>query len=152
MRQTLLDCCDFDWSSISPAIFGAMFQGVLDTNARRELGAHYTSEENILKLIRPLFLDALWEEFERVKTNTKKLSEFHDRISSLRFLDPACGCGNFLIVAYRELRILELEILKMQLSGQQLVDIRGSLKVSVSQFSGMEIGSFPARLLKQECG
>ena len=74
MRQTLLDCCDFDWSAISPAIFGAMFQGVLDAEARRELGAHYTSEENILKVIRPLFLDALWEEFERVKTNVKTLA------------------------------------------------------------------------------
>ena len=121
MRQTLLDCCDFDWSGISPAIFGAMFQGVMDAASRRELGAHYTSEENILKVIRPLFLDALWDEFERVRVSEKALSAFHDKIARLRFLDPACGCGNFLIVAYRELRVLELEILKMLFSDEKVL-------------------------------
>jgi type II restriction/modification system DNA methylase subunit YeeA len=87
MRQTLLDCCSFDWNKISPAIFGAMFQGVMDKDQRRELGAHYTSEENIMKLINPLFMDELWEEFERVKTTPALLDRFHDKISNLKFLD-----------------------------------------------------------------
>ena len=148
MRQALLDCCDFDWSAISPAIFGAMFQGVMDAKARRELGAHYTSEENILKVIRPLFLDSLWAEFERVRTSEKALAAFHDKIARLRFLDPACGCGNFLIVAYRELRVLELEILKMLFSGQRVLDIHSQLKVSVAQFAGMEIEDFPCQIAR----
>jgi len=112
MRQTLLDCCALDWSRISPAIFGSLFQSIMDKTARRNLGAHYTSEKNILKLIKPLFLDALWEEFNKVKNNKNKLAEFHQKLRSLKFLDPACGCGNFLVIAYRELRLLELEILR----------------------------------------
>lgn len=148
MRQALLDCCDFDWSAISPAIFGAMFQGVMDAKTRRELGAHYTSEENILKVIRPLFLDALWEEFERVRVAEKALVEFHDKIARLRFFDPACGCGNFLIVAYRELRVLELEILKMLFSGQRVLDIHSQLKVRVAQFAGIEIEDFPCQIAR----
>jgi type I restriction-modification system DNA methylase subunit len=103
MRQALLNCCYLDWSKISPAIFGSMFQSVMNPTERRNLGAHYTSEKNILKLIKPLFLDELWEEFEKVKGNENKLKSFHTKISQLRFLDPACGCGNFLIIAYREL-------------------------------------------------
>ena len=103
MRSTLLECCDFDWTQISPAIFGAMFQGVMNPQERRELGAHYTSEENILKVIRPLFLDELFEEFERSKNTTAELQAFHQKISSLTFLDPACGCGNFLIITYQKL-------------------------------------------------
>ena len=148
MRQALLGCCDFDWSAISPAIFGAMFQGVMDAKTRRELGAHYTSEENILKVIRPLFLDALWEEFERTRVSEKALVEFHDKIARLRFFDPACGCGNFLIVAYRELRVLELEILKMLFSGQRVLDIHSQLKVSVAQFAGIEIEDFPCQIAR----
>jgi hypothetical protein len=138
MRATLLDCCRFDWSKISPAIFGAMFQGVMDKEERRELGAHYTSEENILKLINPLFMDELWAELARVKTNQKQLEQFHDKISRLKFLDPACGCGNFLIITYRELRRLELEVLKMKIasSHQKVLDIESMLKVSVEQFYG----------------
>ncbi|MFZ5952280.1 MAG: type IIL restriction-modification enzyme MmeI [Candidatus Rifleibacteriota bacterium] len=112
MRQTLLDCCALDWSRISPAIFGSLFQSIMDKTARRNLGAHYTSEKNILKLIKPLFLDALWEEFNKVKSNKSKLAEFHQKLRSLKFLDPACGCGNFLVIAYRELRLLELEIIR----------------------------------------
>lgn len=91
MRQTLLDCVSFDWNKISPAIFGAMFQGVMDKDQRRELGAHYTSEDNILKLINPLFLDGLWQEFDRVKTSPAALDSFHNKIARLKFLDPACG-------------------------------------------------------------
>ena len=109
MRKSLLECCILDWSKISPAIFGSLFQSVMDEKARRNLGAHYTSEKNILKLIKPLFLDDLWTEFNKIKTNKAQLQKFHDKISSLRFLDPACGCGNFLIIAYRELRCWKLK-------------------------------------------
>ncbi|MDR0735298.1 MAG: hypothetical protein LBF51_00455 [Zoogloeaceae bacterium] len=150
MRQTLIDCARFDWSAISPAIFGAMFQGVMDEKQRREFGAHYTSEENIAKLINPLFMDDLWKEFERVKTSQKALEQFHERISRLKFLDPACGCGNFLIITYRELRRLELEILKMRLGGSQkaldLDYLALHLKVNVGQFYGIECEEFPCQI------
>lgn len=147
MRQTLTDCVNFDWNKISPAIFGAMFQGVMDKNQRRELGAHYTSEENILKLINPLFMDELWKEFDKVKTAPEALDRFHDKIASLKFLDPACGCGNFLIITYRELRLLELEILKMKVGTNQMVlDISHLLKVSVEQFYGIEYEDFPCQI------
>lgn len=147
MRSTLLECCSFEWSKISPAIFGAMFQGVMDKDQRRELGAHYTSEENILKLINPLFMDDLWDEFERVKTNPALLDRFHDKIASLKFLDPACGCGNFLIITYRELRRLELEILKMKVNTNQLfLDVSTLMKVNVEQFYGIEYEDFPCQI------
>ncbi|MCL1980220.1 MAG: class I SAM-dependent DNA methyltransferase [Proteobacteria bacterium] len=147
MRRILIDCCKFDWSKISPAIFGAMFQGVMDKGKRRELGAHYTSEENILKLINPLFMDDLWREFEQVKINPVQLDLFHDKIGRLHFLDPACGCGNFLLVAYRELRLLELEILKMKVNtGQKFLDLSPLLKVGVEQFYGIELEDFPCQI------
>ena len=142
MRKTLLECCDFDWSGISPAIFGAMFQEVLDDGRRREMGAHYTSIENIKKLIKPLFLGALYEEFERAKTDLVSLERFHEKIASLKFFDPACGCGNFLIVAYAELRELERLILQMKFGSQAVVDIKPFLKVSLGQFYGIEIEEF----------
>ena len=88
MREGLLDACAIDWSAISPAIFGALFQSIMDAKARRNLGAHYTSEENILKLIKPLFLDELWAEFEKVKGNRNRLFEFHKKLRTLNFLDP----------------------------------------------------------------
>ncbi|MDR0999947.1 MAG: N-6 DNA methylase [Clostridiales bacterium] len=147
MRQALLDCANFDWNAISPAIFGAMFQGVMDKGQRREMGAHYTSEENILKLINPLFLDELWAEFDRVKTDPIALERFHDKLADLRFLDPACGCGNFLIITYRELRKLELEALKMQFSSNQMIlDVSPLLKVNVAQFYGIEYEEFPCQI------
>ena len=147
MRRLLIDCCAFDWSTISPAIFGAMFQGVMDKAQRRELGAHYTSEENILKLINPLFMDELWQEFDRVKTDPTQLDRFHEKISGLKFLDPACGCGNFLIITYRELRVLELEVLKMKVgSSQYMLDIDRLLKVNVEQFYGIELEDFPCQI------
>jgi len=147
MRQTLLECIDFDWSTISPAIFGAMFQGVMDDDLRRHLGAHYTSEENIEKLIRTLFLDDLRAEFEQVKSSPNALAQFHEKLSKLKFLDPACGCGNFLIITYRELRELEHEVLDIrQRTGQLELDIRDLLKVSVEQFYGIEIEDFPAQI------
>ena len=146
MRQTLLECCALDWSKISPAIFGSMFQSVMDKNARRNLGAHYTSEKNILKLIRPLFLDKLWQEFEAVKYNTSKLKAFHRKIASLRFLDPACGCGNFLVITYRELRLLELAILKVLQKGQQVIDLESLMECNVDRFYGIEYEEFPAQI------
>jgi hypothetical protein len=124
-----------------------MFQGVMDEKQRRELGAHYTSEENILKLINPLFLDDLWTEFDRVKTNEKALDSFHNKIARLKFLDPACGCGNFLIITYREIRALELEILRMKHSSNQLLlEFTNLLKVSVEQFYGIEYENFPCQI------
>ena len=147
MRQTLLECCYLDWSKISPAIFGSMFQSVMDPTERRNLGAHYTSEKNILKLIKPLFLDELWEEFNNVKHNRNKLTQFHDKLSKLKFLDPACGCGNFLIITYRELRLLEIEILKnLYDDGQQILEISELIKLNVDMMYGIEIEEFPARI------
>jgi hypothetical protein len=119
----------------------------MDEKARRNLGAHYTSEKNILKLIKPLFLDALHEEFAKVRTNKNKLFEFHKKLRSLRFLDPACGCGNFLVIAYRELRLLELEVLRASnASGQQTLDVHSLINLDVDQFYGIEIEEFPAQI------
>lgn len=147
MRESLLDACAIDWSTISPAIFGALFQSIMDTKARRNLGAHYTSEENILKLIKPLSLDDLWAAFHRIKGNRNRLFEFHKRLRTLNFLDPACGCGNFLVITYRELRLLELELLRAPYSdGQQLLDIHQRLSLDVDQFHGIEIEEFPAQI------
>ena len=141
MRARLIEACAFDWSAISPAIFGSLFQSVMDKEARRHLGAHYTSEKNIFKLIKPLFLDELWEELESCGKNKQKLNIFHDKISKLKFLDPACGCGNFLIISFRELRLLELEILKRQHGTASMLplDVKDWLKVRPEQFYGIEI-------------
>ena len=148
MRDTLLDASVLDWSAISPAIFGALFQSIMDDKARRNLGAHYTSEENILKLIKPLFLDELWEEFHRVRGNKNRLFEFHKRLRTLTFFDPACGCGNFLVISYRELRKLELEILRAvhEGPGSRFLDIHQAIQLDVDQFSGIEIEEFPAQI------
>ena len=146
MRKTLLECCYLDWGKISPAIFGSLFQSVMDAGQRRNLGAHYTSEKNILKVIKPLFLDKLWREFETVKSNTNKLKAFHHKIASLRFLDPACGCGNFLIITYREIRLLEYAILKEQLKGQQVTNIANLILCDVDRFYGIEYEEFPAQI------
>ncbi|MFB1011866.1 MAG: class I SAM-dependent DNA methyltransferase, partial [Thiopseudomonas sp.] len=147
MRQSLLDCCGLDWGRISPAIFGSLFQSIMDKTARRNLGAHYTSEGNILKLIKPLFLDELRAEFERIKTNAKRLLEFQQKLRSLTFLDPACGCGNFLVIAYRELRLLELDVLRAARAGDQLaLDVSSLILVDVDQFYGIEIEEFPAQI------
>ncbi|MEI7502237.1 MAG: DNA methyltransferase [Paludibacter sp.] len=147
MRQALLDSCYIDWSKISPAIFGSMFQSVMNPTERRNLGAHYTSEKNILKLIKPLFLDDLWKEFESIKDNKNKLPEFHKKLSTLKFLDPACGCGNFLVITYRELRLLELEILRnIYKGGQQVIDISDIIWLDVDMMNGIEYEEFPARI------
>ncbi|KAF2519438.1 class I SAM-dependent DNA methyltransferase [Flavobacterium salilacus subsp. salilacus] len=147
MRQALLDCCYLDWSQISPGIFGSMFQSVMNPAERRNLGAHYTSEKNILKLIKPLFLDDLWKEFESIKSNSKKLNEFHKRLSTLTFLDPACGCGNFLVITYRELRLLEIAILRaLNKTGQGFLDVREIIWLDVDMMYGIEYEEFPARI------
>ncbi len=150
-REALLDASALDWSAISPAIFGSLFQSIMDAQARRNLGAHYTSEENILKLIQPLFLDELRAEFARVKGNRNRLFDFHKKLRRLSFLDPACGCGNFLVISYRELRLLELEVLRAAAelqghAGQRSVDVHGLIGVNVDQFFGIEIEEFPAQI------
>ncbi len=147
MREMLLEACALDWGKISPAIFGSMFQAVMNPQERRNLGAHYTSEKNIQKLIKPLFLDDLYLEFEKAKTSRGKLQAFHQKIANLHFLDPACGCGNFLIITYRELRDLEILILlELNKSGQLVTDISSIIRVDVDQFAGIEYDEFAVRV------
>jgi hypothetical protein len=154
MRNALLASTRFDWSRISPAIFGSLFQAVMQPRERRQIGGHYTSERDILKVARSLFLDDLRAEFEARKADRStgrraRLEEFHDKLCNLRFLDPACGCGNFLVITYRELRQLELETLKELLGGQKeltLDEINRLSQVDVDQFYGIEIGEWPARI------
>lgn len=147
MRQLLIDSSALDWGKISPAIFGSLFQSIMDKTARRNLGAHYTSETNILKLIKPLFLDNLRAEFDKVKGNKNMLVEFHKKLSKLKFLDPACGCGNFLVITYRELRLLEIDILRvLYQGGQKMLDISTAVWLDVDQFHGIEIEEWPARI------
>ena len=155
-RNQLLDCGSLKWNEISPAIFGAMFQNALDADLRHQLGAHYTSEENILKVIKPLFLDALNAEFEHLAAldestpkakaaKKERLSLFHDKLGSLNFLDPACGCGNFLLIAYRELRRLENKVLELLLDENFLL-LEEAIKVNINQFYGIEIEDWPAEI------
>ena len=156
MRTALLDACRFDWSIISPAIFGALFQSVMEPAERRAKGAHYTTEKNILKVIEPLFMDDLRAEFGRLKSRKDgrrrpALLAFQEKLGQIRFFDPACGCGNFLIIAYRELRTLEIEVLKelhpeSPLGWQTDAWTSDMSRVDVDQFYGIEIGEFPARI------
>ena len=152
MRTALLDACRFDWSNISPAIFGALFQSVMEPAERRAKGAHYTTEKNILKVIEPLFMDDLRAEFAQLKSRKDSrrrpaLLAFQEKLGRLHFFDPACGCGNFLIIAYRELRTLEIEVLKEIYAGGLFDKLGESLSViDVDQFYGIEIGEFPARI------
>ena len=156
MRAALIDACHFNWEAISPAIFGALFQSVMDSAERRAQGAHYTTEKNILKVIGPLFLDDLRAEFERLKRRKDKrrraeLRAFQKRLGEMKFFDPACGCGNFLIIAYRELRELEIELIRELRRGrgdemQQELDAELLSWITVDQFYGLEIGEFPARI------
>ena len=148
MRKTLLKLCGLDWGEISPAIFGSMFQSIMNLEERRSLGAHYTSEKNILKVIKPLFLDDLYKEYENCRSNTRRLEAFHIKLSKLTFLDPACGCGNFLVVTYKELRELELKVL-IDLYGDQLsCDLDSRLLLNVNQFYGIEIDDFAAQIAR----
>ena len=152
MRQSLLDACLFDWTAISPAIFGSLFQSVMEPAERRAQGAHYTTEQNIRKVIEPLFLDDLRAEFARLKSRRDNrripdLYAFQQKLGQLTFLDPACGCGNFLIIAYRELRQLEIEVLRtLHPSGQLSAFAELLSVVDVDQFYGIEISEFPARI------
>ena len=147
IRNAILTATRFDWSRISPAVFGSLFQSIMDAEARRRCGAHYTTEENIMKVLRPLFLDDLRSEFEKVKSNKTKLQEFHKKLSSQTFFDPACGCGNFLVLAYRELRLLEMDVLELLFKGgQKFLGSDFVSQVDVNQFYGIEIVEFPVRI------
>jgi len=214
MRNALIGCCRFQWAKISPAVFGSLFQGVMEDRERRQQGAHYTSERDIMKVVRSLFLDGLQQEFEAIvgrralphpnplplgegtaagassgttaqatlsasagrspartaspplpagegrgeggrgekpaprltRHQREKLQAFHARLGTLRFLDPACGCGNFLILTYRELRLLELQVLKELFRGEQTLklDLKAFCRVDVDQFYGLEISEWPS--------
>jgi len=151
MRDRLLVACSFNWSGISPAIFGSLFQAVKSKEARRELGEHYTTETNILKLIGPMFLDQLRARFERVQHDLAGLNSLRTELGRMRFLDPACGCGNFLVIAYREMRALDLAIVeRLQAldpkSRQQLLFLAEDLPVKLANFHGIEIEEWPARI------
>ena len=156
MRSALIDACRFDWAAISPAIFGALFQSVMDAAERRAQGAHYTTEKNILKVIGPLFLDDLRAEFNRLrarkdKRRRRELTAFQKRLGGMKFFDPACGCGNFLIIAYRELRELEIELIRELRRGrgdeaQRVLDAADLSQITVDQCYGIEIGEFPVRI------
>ena len=156
-RKTLIECAQLDWSQISPAIFGSLFQAIMHfdgeaatakSKKRREFGAHYTSEANILKAIGPLFMDGLQAEFQKIRRNENKLKAFHQRLATLNFFDPACGCGNFLVIAYRELRLLELEVIEAiwgkTLTGQ--IDVDTIIRCDVDQFHGIEIDGSAAQI------
>ncbi|MDI9348846.1 MAG: N-6 DNA methylase [Candidatus Symbiobacter sp.] len=156
MRKILIDLCKYDWSQISPTIFGALFQSVLLPPERREQGAHYTTEENIMKLIAPLFLDELRAEWQKI-SNTQtasldRIKNFQKKLRELTFFDPACGCGNFLVVAYREIRRLEHDIIKKLLeispSGGKQTKLEQSFAsmVDVDQFYGIELNEFAVRI------
>ena len=155
MRTALIDACRFNWEAISPAIFGALFQSVMNSAERRAQGAHYTTEKNILKVIGPLFLDDLRAELGRLRARkTKRRAElraFQKRLGEMKFFDPACGCGNFLIISYRELRELEIELIRELLrdrpdEAQRVLDTADLSRITVDQFYGIEIGEFPAHI------
>ncbi|MFV8750983.1 class I SAM-dependent DNA methyltransferase [Nannocystaceae bacterium ST9] len=147
MREVLLDCCGLNWSRISPAIFGSLFQSIMDKEERRNLGAHYTTETNILKVLDTLMLDGLRSELEKVKGSKGKLEQFLVKLAEIRVLDPACGCGNFLVIAYREIRRIEIDALKaLMKSGQLELDATRLIRVNVDQFFGIEIEEFPAQI------
>lgn len=156
MRSDIIATMRLDWSKVSPAIFGSMFQGVMDEKLRRNLGAHYTSERNILRVIKPLFLDDLYQEFaDALHAGPRKkydeLRKLQDKIASLTFLDPACGSGNFLVITYRELRLLEHKIVAVLSKNVDQIDMLasagqgvGTLKCNINQMYGIEIEEFPS--------
>lgn len=160
IRDTLLAAMSFDWSRVSPAVFGSMFQSVMDEKERHDLGAHYTSETNILKVIDGLFLEELRAELDAAKTSKAKLEALWDKLARITLLDPACGCGNFLVIAYRELRRIENEIIarlykksaahveKGNAVLQLDVDIKKISKLSIENMYGIEIDPFPAEVAK----
>ena len=151
-RKALLECCDFQWARISPAIFGSLFQGVMVARERRQIGAHYTSERDILKVLRGLFLDDLQTRLDTVLADRstrrgERLREFLNELRRMRVFDPACGSGNFLILAYRELRRLETCVLVAIHGGKTLeLNVRALAQVDVDQFYGIEILEWPVRI------
>nr|WP_181716318.1 DNA methyltransferase [Psychrobacter sp.]QJS05427.1 type II restriction enzyme, methylase subunit [Psychrobacter sp.] len=156
LYNLVVDCNNLDWSEISPAIFGSMFQSVLDIDdtadsddKRREFGAHYTSEKNILKVINSLFLQDLRDEFSKCAKDKPRAIKLYEKLPTLKFFDPACGCGNFLIIAYRELRLLENQLIA-QIYGDQrgLLDISSMCQVTVEQFYGIEIEPHAAHIAR----
>lgn len=147
MRAALLECGRFRWERISPAVFGSLFQNIMAPPERRQIGAHYTSERDILKLIRSLFLDELRAELESIRRDRRALEGLHKRIGAMRFLDPACGCGNFLVLAYRELRRLEMDIIQARFGDEPAEgDVRAEARLNVGQFYGIEIEEWPVRI------
>ena len=151
MRRRLIAAAMFNWSAISPAIFGSLFQAVKDKVARRELGEHYTTETNIMKVIGPMFLDELRQRFTDSYHDTGKLRKLRADMGQMRFLDPACGCGNFLVVGYREMRALDLEVLLriQELSGdtaRTMFFTEEHLSVGLSSFHGIELEEWPAQI------
>ena len=154
MRSALVDCCNYDWSKINPTIFGALFQDIKSKDERRALGEHYTTEANIEKAIRPLFLDELNEKLEKVWDSESKLKELQRELGSYKIFDPACGCGNFLITSYKRLRQLELDILVRlkQLQGTvgqtSLLDVKQDLFVTLEQLYGIEYVEWSSQIAK----
>ena len=156
IKQLLLDkaSADFDWSEISPTIFGAVFESTLNPETRRSGGMHYTSIENIHKVIDPLFMNDLRDEFEgilgtRSSSPAKKLlAAFQDKLASLTFLDPACGSGNFLTETFLSLRRLENEVIQAMYGGNRQIGFEGTIKVNISQFYGIEINDFACTVAK----
>lgn len=154
MYEAVRNACGFQWSRISPAIFGALFQLVKSKEARRADGEHYTSEANILKVLRPLFLDDLRKEADRLvrnkTTKVKELEEYLDKLTRITFCDPACGCGNFLVVAYRELRAIETDIIarlhEFPSYSATSLDVMFEQRLSIDQFHGFELNWWPARI------
>lgn len=146
-RGILQESGELDWSHINPDIFGSMIQAVVNPDQRGNLGMHYTSVPNIMKVIKPLFLDELYEELENAKQNSKKLRKLVDRISKLKIFDPACGSGNFLIIAYKELRKLEIEIWQEILETESQQSFIYS-KIELTQFYGIEIDDFAHEIAK----
>ena len=154
LRDALLECCAKDWEQISPAIFGSLFQSIMQPKARRQIGAHYTSERDILKVVRSLFLDDLTAEFKAIQADRStrraaRMDEYHQKLCALKFFDPACGCGNFLVLTYRELRELELQLL-IEINGTQreltLDEVNKLSQLDVHQFYGIEIEEWPAKI------
>jgi hypothetical protein len=153
MRDDLLAAAKFDWGKVSPAIFGSLFQSVMEKEERRKKGAHYTTEPNIMKLIGPLFLDDLRVEFDRLKARRDggkraALLTFQEKLGRLQFFDPACGCGNFLVVTYRELRRLEQEVLELVFdpNSPMLYEVEALSVLRLDHFHGIELEEFPAHI------
>lgn len=162
MRREILRAADFDWGAVSPAIFGSMFQYVMDMepgDVRHDFGAHYTSEKNIMKVIHGLFLDELHGELAAAGANRVKLEALWNKVAGITLLDPACGCGNFLVVAYRELRLIELEIItrlyRRELTASpdaarlpMAVEVARLSKLSIERMYGIELLEFPVEIAK----